>query len=177
LGNNTNNTSLTGSGQGSETTNTGRTTVLTPSTRSQSTGAPAIQPIVTIIWASALPVRMAELKLRTHGQPTDAELQNLQRPRDHYVVVVLGLPAPDDLAQVNALASTASLDSHGKSIPCLTSDFRNMNERNVYIFRFPKTPTLALDDREVEFRVTLGRMLLKKKFELRDMQYQGKLAL
>jgi hypothetical protein len=146
LGNNSANTSLTGSGQGSENGNTGRTQVLTPATLSQSTGAPAIQPTLTIIWASALPVRM-------------------------------GLPAPDNLAQVNALAATASLDTHGKIIPCITSDFRRMNDQNVYIFRFPKTPVLGLDDREVEFRVTLGRMVLKKKFELREMQYQGKLAL
>ena len=177
LGNNSANTSLTGSGQGSENGNTGRTQVLTPATVSQSTGAPAIQPTVTIIWASALPVRMAELTLRTHGHPTDAEVENSKKPREHYVVVVLGLPAPDNLAQVNALAATASLGAHGKTIPCLTSDFRKMNDRNIYIFRFPKNPTLALEDREVEFRVTLGRMVLKKKFELRDMQYQGKLAL
>lgn len=177
-GYNSANSSTTGANQGTEGGNQSRARVLTPAELAQSTGAPAIQPTVTIIWASALPVRLAELKLRTNGgQPTETQIQASLKPRDHYTIVVVGLPEPDNLAQVNALAPTASIDSHGKGIPCSTSDFRKIGDRNVYIFRFPKTATFALDDREVEFRVTLGRMLIKKKFELRDMMYQGKLAL
>jgi hypothetical protein len=152
--------------------------VLTPAALAQSTGAPAIEPTVTVIWASALPVRLAELKLRTKGgEPTETQIQATLKPREHYTIVVVGLPEPDNLAQVNALASTASIGSHGKTIPCSTSDFRKVGDRNIYIFRFPKTTALTPDDREVEFRVTLGRMQIKKKFELRDMMYQGKLTL
>jgi hypothetical protein len=78
---------------------------------------------------------------------------------------------------VNALAATSSLTGHGKSIPCSESDFRTFANRNLYIFRFPKTANFSLDDHEVEFKVTLGHMQIKRKFELRDMVYQGNLAL
>jgi hypothetical protein len=178
VGYNSANSSTTGANQGTEGSNSGRARVLTPAAIEQSTGAPAIEPTVTIIWASALPIRLAELKLRTKGaEPTETQIQNAMKPREHYTIVVVGLPEPNDLAQVNALASVASLDSHGKTIPCNTSDFRKVGDRNIYIFRFPKTTAFAPDDHEVEFRVTLGRMQIKKKFELRDMVYQGKLSL
>lgn len=178
VGPNTANPATTGSGQGTEAENPARPTVLTPAGLAQPTGAPAIQPTVTIIWASALPVRLAELKLRAHGAPpTEAQIEAVSKPRENYVIVVVGLPEPENLSQVNALASTASLDSHNKVLPCSRSDFRKINDRNIYIFRFPKTATLGIGDREVEFRMTMGRMQIKKKFELRDMMYQGKLAL
>ncbi|HEX4807824.1 MAG TPA: hypothetical protein VH325_02775 [Bryobacteraceae bacterium] len=178
--NNAGNTSNSGSGPGSEGPNptTARTTVLTPSTLAQSTGAPAIQPTVTIIWASALPIRLGQLKMRSHGAtPTDDQMATALKPRENYTIVVLGLPEPNDLAQVDALAATASLNAHGKDLPCSKSEFRKFDNRNIYIFRFPKTSQFSLDDREAEFRVTLGRMQIKKKFDLRDMVYQGKLEL
>jgi len=177
-GPNTANPAVTGSNQGTEGESPARPSVLTPAGLAQPTGAPAIQPTVTIIWASALPVRLAELKLRTHGTPpTGAQMQAATKPRENYVIVVVGLPEPENLAQVNALAPAASLDSSSKVLPCSRSEFRKINGRNIYIFRFPKSSTFTVDDREVQFRVTLGRMQIKKKFELRDMQYQGKLAL
>lgn len=180
LGNNNGSGANTGSGTGSEGPNptTARTTVLTPSAGSPSTGAPAIQPSVTIIWASALPIRLAQLKVRTHDSaPTEVQMAAAAKPRENYSIVVLGLPEPNDLAQVDALASTASLNGHGKDLRCSRSEFRKFDNRNIYIFRFPKTSQFSLDDREVEFRVTLGRMQLKKKFDLRDMVYHGKLEL
>ncbi|HEX4231056.1 MAG TPA: hypothetical protein VHZ07_20435 [Bryobacteraceae bacterium] len=178
LGNNSSNSSITSANQGPEGGNPNRSPVLTPAALTQSTGAPAIEPTITIIWASALPVRLAELKLRTkESQPTETQIQAAMKPREHYTIVVVGLPEPDNLAQVSALAPTASIASHRKAIPCSTSDFRKLGDRNIYIFRFPKTVTFAPDDREVEFRVTLGRMQIRKKFELRDMTYRGKLAL
>ncbi|MGC2661203.1 MAG: hypothetical protein WA324_24895 [Bryobacteraceae bacterium] len=178
IGPNMTNTSMTGANQGSEGGNPSRTPAMTPAAMAQSTGAPATQPTVTVIWASALPVRLAELKLRTQGNPlTNAQIQAAMKPRERYVIVVVGLPPPDDLSQVNALAATSSLGTRGKTIPCSESDFRTIANHNLYIFRFPKTSIFNLDDRDVEFRMTMGHMQIKRKFELRDMIYQGNLAL
>ena len=45
------------------------------------------------------------------------------------------------------------------------------------VFVFPKSAALSLDDGDVEFSMKAAKSHLKKKFHLRDMMYQGKLAL
>ena len=46
-----------------------------------------------------------------------------------------------------------------------------------FIFHFAKTHPIELEDKEVEFASKRGNMEIKKKFKLKDMVYQGKLAL
>jgi hypothetical protein len=46
------------------------------------------------------------------------------------------------------------------------------------LFYFPKSEqALSLDDHEVEFATRMGPMELKHKFKLKEMTWQGKLAL
>ena len=45
------------------------------------------------------------------------------------------------------------------------------------IFVFPKTQPIAADDKEVEFILKLGQVEAKRKFNLKDMVYNGKLEL
>lgn len=49
--------------------------------------------------------------------------------------------------------------------------------RGVLIFHFPKDHPIELEDKEVEFCMRRGAMEVKKKFRLKDMVYEGKLAL
>lgn len=49
--------------------------------------------------------------------------------------------------------------------------------RGVLIFHFPKDHPIELEDKEVEFCMRRGSMEVKKKFRLKDMVYEGKLAL
>jgi len=50
-------------------------------------------------------------------------------------------------------------------------------QRNVIIFHFSKEHPLELEDKEVEFCTRRGPMEIKKKFKLKDMVFEGKLAL
>jgi hypothetical protein len=44
-------------------------------------------------------------------------------------------------------------------------------------FVFPKTPAFVLDDKEVEFSTKLGALVVKYKFRLKDMLFNGQLDL
>ncbi len=47
-----------------------------------------------------------------------------------------------------------------------------------FVFHFPKTHPIELDDKEVAFAtVARGTTEIKKKFKLKDMVFNGKLAL
>ncbi len=50
-------------------------------------------------------------------------------------------------------------------------------QRNVLIFHFPKSHPIELEDKEVEFCMRRGAFDVKKKFKLKDMVYEGRLAL
>lgn len=50
-------------------------------------------------------------------------------------------------------------------------------QRNVLIFHFPKDHPIELEDKDVEFCMRRGPMEVKRKFKLKDMVFEGKLAL
>jgi hypothetical protein len=50
-------------------------------------------------------------------------------------------------------------------------------QRNVLIFHFPKDHPIELEDKEVEFCMRRGPMEVKRKFKLKDMLFEGRLAL
>jgi hypothetical protein len=45
------------------------------------------------------------------------------------------------------------------------------------VFLFPKTVAIDMDDKEVEFSTKLGQTIVKTKFKLKDMVFNGKLDL
>jgi hypothetical protein len=144
------------------------------------TGAPAMQPLATILWASAMPVRLAILKLHAGAAtPTAEQIANATKPRSHYVIAVSGFPAPEGGSDPKALAGGAFLSIHGKApVVAVDSDYRKIGSSDVYFFRFARESLdIAASDQQVEFRVTLGKTEIKKKFELSGMLYQGQLAL
>ena len=150
----------------------------TASTASGSTGAPEPQAPITIVWASAAPVRLAVLKLRTKT-PTDEEIENTTKLRPNYVIAVIGLPAPEGGSDPKALASSAFLSVKGRA-PQVANDstYRRIGNSDVYFFRFTRSSfPIAGTDQQVEFRMTMGKMEIRKRFDLKDMQYEGELAL
>jgi hypothetical protein len=50
-------------------------------------------------------------------------------------------------------------------------------QKGVVLFLFPKTAPFSLDDKDVEFSTKLGPILVKQKFHLKDMVFNGKLDL
>jgi hypothetical protein len=45
------------------------------------------------------------------------------------------------------------------------------------LLHFPKSDPITVAEKSVEFRLALTKGELKKKFELKEMEYQGKLEL
>jgi hypothetical protein len=151
-----------------------------PSGVGPSAGAPELQPVITILWTSAAPVRLALLKLHTGAtEPTSEQIANALKPRANYMIAVSGFPAPEGGSDPKSLATGAFLSIHGKPpVVATESAYRKIGNSDVYFFRFPRT---SLDitpvDRQVEFRLRMGRVNIRKKFDVGSMEYQGKLAL
>jgi hypothetical protein len=157
-----------------------RTTGRTPSLGSAPVGSPEIQPLLRIVWASALPVRLAVLRLRSQPKsPTAEQLAHEDKNTLNYVIAVVGLPAPDAGSDVKSLAGGAFLSVRGKSPQvAFDSDYHRISSADVYFFRFSKAAIpLTTADKEVEFRLAVGNMNLKQKFQLADMNFHGQLAL
>ncbi|HMF78666.1 MAG TPA: hypothetical protein VK604_23620 [Bryobacteraceae bacterium] len=183
LGNPANTTSPSNPGTAesrNETSGTRTSNAKTPSGVNPSPGAPEMQPVVTILWASAAPVRLALLKLHGGGTPpTSEQISNALKPRSTYVIAVSGFAAPENGSDPKSLASGAFLTVHGKAAVVSTdSDYRKIGNSDVYFFRFPRAGLdISPDDQQVEFRLKMGKIDIKKKFELGSMMYQGQLAL
>jgi hypothetical protein len=133
-----------------------------------------------VIWASATPIRLAILKLRSGTTPpSQQEVENANKPHDYYVIAVSGLGSPDDDFNPQALARKASLTIKGKpSIAAADSNYRRIGDSDVYFLRF-RRDALPIDfsDQQVEFKMIFGTMEIKRKFALKDMQFRGRLAL
>ncbi len=165
----------TGSGDGS-----GRNlpTSTRPSGMAPSAGAPEQPPPVTIVWASATPVRLAILRLRSgQNTPAETDIANAHKTNEFYVIAVSGLPASD--VDAKNLWQKASLAVKGRPPEkAAESNYRKIGTSDVYFFRFRRDGfPLAASDKEVEFKVSVGSVEVKKKFALRDMQFEGNLAL
>ena len=155
-----------------------------PTPQSTSSAASAAAPYpeggLTVIWASAIPVRLAVLKLRSGANmPAQAEADRAMKATRDYVVAVVGLPAPSAGLDAAALKDAAFLSIRGKPhVAAASSDYRKIGNADVYFFHFSKPALpLSVNDRQVEFRMTFGRMEVRKRFDLNEMQYQGQLAL
>ena len=151
-------------------------------------GYPPVQQgaTVTVQWQSALPVRLAEAKL--NGGTTDTAPMKSQ---SEYVIAVIGLPKSGFGAQWSGSrsgdeADDARLADHLKVIAVLSVGQERLNPTKVElnqgrdgrtIFHFEKSEPITLHDKDAEFRITGDRMEVRKKFTLKDMEYQGKLEL
>lgn len=143
-------------------------------------------PTVTVRWASALPVRLAEAK--SSGSSADAAALT---PMDRYVIAVVGMPKSGFAPRGSGRDSDADLDdkefaNHLKTITTLSFGRQRIGPDKVElnqgrddrtVFYFDKTEPITLKDKDVEFRVNSGRMEIRKKFPLKEMQYKGKLDL
>jgi hypothetical protein len=143
-------------------------------------------PTVTVQWASALPVRLAEAKLA--GSAADAAAM---KPLNQYVIAVIGFPKSGFEHQGPMGGSDENVDDdklaeHLKVITTLSFAQERLNPTKVElnqgrdgraIFYFDKPESMSPHDKDAEFRVTGDHMEIRKKFPLKEMDYQGKLEL
>jgi hypothetical protein len=141
---------------------------------------------VTVQWQSALPVRLAQAK--TDGATPDP---SALKPLDEYIVAVLGLPKSGFESQrsrddTDDVPNDAQLADHLKVITVLSFGHERLSPTKVElnqgrdgraIFHFEKSEPITAKDKFAEFRITGDRSEIRKKFALKDMEYEGKLEL
>ncbi|HLJ15735.1 MAG TPA: hypothetical protein VKV15_14650 [Bryobacteraceae bacterium] len=158
----------------------------------------------TIRWDSATPIKEALLKSKPASEQK-ASSEDAAKTSDpslkNYVITVIGLrtgmrqysrgtsdtgAGSDDSRQRKRdpeavreeLMESTRLTPKGKRA-ILPNDVKIDTEessREIHFF-FPREAAIDRDDKEVTFETQLGRMKLEKKFTLKDMVFQGKLAL
>jgi hypothetical protein len=156
-------------------------------------GTPQIPeaPHVVVRWESSAPVRAAMKKVSLSKSVEDADAQAFyivsvdgirmprrgQQPIESNQTTPGAHPLPAD--QQDRLKNATSLTVKGKDpiqpgkIDVVPGDEGKMTFR----FYFPRSTDLSLDDKEVQFQTRVGPMALKQKFVLKEMTFDGKLAL
>jgi hypothetical protein len=146
-------------------------------------------------WETAIPVKEALMKMNygDHLPVKGEKGYTLDAPQDNYILSVTGLRAGGGRRQQGAdaqaegaqspadrmkdqLMTAAQLVRKGKDPIAPVNVVVNANTNSVYLV-FPKTDAISDDDKDVEFRLTIGRLLVREKFSLKDMHFSGKLEL
>ena len=145
---------------------------------------------VTIQWQSALPVRLAAAK--DAGKAVDAATL---KPGDYYIVALVGLPLEDVGGRAASADSEATTDEGQAErieqvLKSATSLVRSGHEPLTpvkieldqgrdgrILFYFAKTDPIVPKDKTVEFRLAAPHAGVRKKFTLKEMEYQGQLQL
>jgi hypothetical protein len=129
---------------------------------------------VKLSWESALPVRLAELKI--------PGIDPLTFDGDGYQIAVYGVPGPhfkEDPKQLGEpLKARASLKREGKKDvkPSKVEVFQRP-EGLVVVYLFPPSAEIIPKDGFVEFEAHIGRVYVAHTFNLKEMEFMGKLAL
>jgi hypothetical protein len=162
---------------------------------------PGPQVAVTIRWESSAPVRQARLKMAgANGQEDQKEAELYKKD---YVISVVGLTIPanrrrnmDDDNDPNnpngsggsqqntnlqnrreELMATSRLSFKEKDRAAISPEDVKIDAMNNIRFYFPRTEPISLDDKEVTFQTQVGSMKVERKFNIKDMKFQGKLEL
>jgi hypothetical protein len=144
------------------------------------------QSTVTVQWASALPVRLAEAK--STGAAADPAAM---KPMNEIVIAVVGLPKSGFVPQEPTNGSDNDADDvgladHLKVITVLSVGHQQLNPTKIElnqgrngrsIFHFERPESITVHDKDADFRITGDRTEIRKRFALKDMEYRGKLEL
>jgi len=138
---------------------------------------------ITVSWRTALPVREALAKEKFGAEAaTSADAKKLvEEEQKFYGILVSGLPGRALRANEGikaALLENTTLSVKGKD-PIHPTDLQTggNEQKPVVFFMFPKTAPISVDDKDVEFTTRLGAILVRQKFHLKDMVFNGKLDL
>lgn len=139
---------------------------------------------VVVRWHSALPVKQAVARLRFGAEAGSSEEARklLGRNEPNYVVGFIGVPAQlvrGGPEQLKPLATLRLKDQDPVAAANITGE-RDRNLVNLYVF-FARgeaaSPLIKLEDGEVEVRLKLPTIEIRRKFRLKEMVYDGKLEI
>jgi len=133
------------------------------------------QPLtLRLCWESALPVRLAELKAHIIEPPT---LEG-----DGYQIAVYGIPGPmfkeDPKKLGDPLKNTAALKREGKKdVKPVRVEVFQRQDGLVVVYLFPLSAEISMKDGQVRFEALIGRISVAHTYNLKEMQFLGKLEL
>jgi hypothetical protein len=130
--------------------------------------------VLKVVWESALPVRLAELKTNTVEPPT---LEG-----DGYQIAVYGIPGAsfreDPKRLGDPLKERAALKRAGKKdVKPIRVEVFQRQDGLAAVFLFPLSAELSRKDLQVQFEAHIGRVTVAHTFNLQLMEYLGKLEL
>jgi hypothetical protein len=130
--------------------------------------------LLKVVWESALPVRLAELKTHTLEPPT---LEG-----DGYQIAVYGIPGAelnkDPKRLGDPLREYAVLKRDGKKdVKPVRVEVFQRQDSLVVVYLFPLSAEISKKDERVEFDAHIGRIRADHTFILKDMEILGKLEL
>jgi len=139
---------------------------------------------VTLLWQTALPVKEALIRRQYKDEAgTSPEAKaRLERVEQVYVLTLIGMPgqmpgATQADRKAELIASTL-LTVPGKP-PVQAVDVQSSGGRGLgnVSFLFPRTTVFTADDKELEFFTKFDKIVVKKKFKLKDMVFKGKVEM
>ncbi|MGA2717015.1 MAG: hypothetical protein ABSG41_28345, partial [Bryobacteraceae bacterium] len=127
-----------------------------------------------LCWESALPVRLAELKAHVIEPPT---LEG-----DGYQIAVYGIPGPlfkeDPKKLGDPLKNTAALKREGKKdVKPIRVEVFQRQDGLVVVYLFPLSAEISKKDVQVQFEALIGRISVEHTYNLKEMEFFGKLEL
>jgi hypothetical protein len=127
-----------------------------------------------LVWESALPIRLAELKARDVEPPTSTT--------EGYMLAVYGIPGKyfvgDPKKLGYPLKDDAMLKREGKKdVKPFSVEVFQKDSGPVVVYMFPLSAEISPGDGVVTFEAKLGRILISQVFSLAEMQFQGKLEI
>ncbi len=150
--------------------------------------SPEMNPIssmtVHVRWQTALPIKQALIKKKYGAEAgtSDEAKKALEAKENWYVIAVAGIGRGmvqgDGEKIKRELLEQTSLGAKGKEELKPADIQMGRADRSLELyFVFPRKTEFSEDDKEIEFATKLGGTTLKQKFRLKDMMYNGKLAL
>jgi hypothetical protein len=129
---------------------------------------------VRLCWESALPVRLAELKA------AEADLPTLEG--DGYRIAVYGIPGPsykqDPKELGEPLKKLAALKREGqKDVKPIRVEVFQRADGLAVVYLFPLSAEITKKDGQVHFEAQIGRVIVSHTFELKEMEFLGRLDL
>jgi hypothetical protein len=131
-------------------------------------------------WQSALPVKQAFARLKYGAETaTSPDAKKILEHEETTYSIVLSGPFGPLLRGNNpenfkkGLLDASALSAKGKDV--MPTDVQM--GANDMLFTFPRATAFTLDDKEVDFSTKLGELVLKYRFKLKDMVYNGKLEM
>jgi len=128
---------------------------------------------LTVVWDSALPVRLAKLKLH---------MSEFSMEGDGYRIAIYGIPDGDfkgdprvlgrPLRDLAVLKRPAQRDVKPAAV-----EVYKMEDGPVVLYLFPLSAEIGRNDRQVRFEAQIGRIVVGQTFNLDEMKYLGKLEL